>query len=78
MKKLVLNSIRFYQKYLSLENGVLGKLFPNQHICRFTPSCSQYTFEAVEKFGAARGLSRGFLRILRCQPISKGGFDPVP
>jgi putative membrane protein insertion efficiency factor len=69
MKKILLAMIRMYQLFLS---PMLG-----QH-CRFTPSCSQYTKEAIEKYGAARGSWLGVKRILRCQPLCKGGHDPVP
>jgi putative membrane protein insertion efficiency factor len=45
--------------------------------CRFTPSCSLYTLQAIEKYGATRGVCMGVLRVLRCHPFSKGGYDPV-
>ena len=45
--------------------------------CRFTPSCSLYTLQAVEKYGLPKGILMGTWRILRCHPFSKGGFDPV-
>lgn len=45
--------------------------------CRFTPSCSQYTIEAIEKYGFLKGGIMGARRLLRCHPFSKGGFDPV-
>jgi uncharacterized protein len=45
--------------------------------CRFTPSCSLYTLQAVEKYGLLRGGWMGARRLLRCHPFSKGGFDPV-
>lgn len=47
-------------------------------VCRFTPSCSQYTLEAVEKYGLMKGSWMGFRRILRCNPFNPGGHDPVP
>jgi uncharacterized protein len=45
--------------------------------CRFTPSCSMYTLQAVEKYGLLKGGFMGARRVLRCHPFSKGGFDPV-
>ncbi|MEJ5258351.1 MAG: membrane protein insertion efficiency factor YidD [Fervidobacterium sp.] len=69
MKKAILGAIRFYQRYIS-------PLKPPT--CRFEPTCSTYTFQAVEKFGVFKGLLLGFWRILRCNPLSKGGYDPVP
>lgn len=46
--------------------------------CRFTPTCSQYAVEALERHGAARGASLALKRVLRCHPWGGGGFDPVP
>jgi hypothetical protein len=68
MKFLVLSFLRLYKTALS-------PFLPPA--CRFTPSCSTYTIEAVEKYGAIKGTWMGVKRILRCQPFSKGGFDPV-
>jgi len=68
MKYLVLSFLRLYKTLLS-------PFFPPS--CRFTPTCSVYTKEAVEKYGAGRGTWLGVKRILRCQPFSKGGYDPV-
>ena len=45
--------------------------------CRFTPSCSLYTLQAIEKYGLLKGILMGTWRLLRCHPFSKGGFDPV-
>ncbi len=70
MKKLVLTLISFYKKYLSLDNFGI-------HVCRYTPTCSIYTYQAVEKYGVLKGLGMGARRILRCNPFSQGGPDPV-
>ncbi len=69
MKKLLLVLIRFYQKNIS------PALPPS---CRFTPTCSQYAVEAIQKYGAGKGVLLALWRILRCNPFSRGGYDPVP
>jgi uncharacterized protein len=61
--------LRGYQAFLSPMN------FSG---CKFYPSCSRYAYEAVERFGARRGVWLAMRRLLRCQPFSRGGFDPVP
>ena len=53
----------------------ISPLFPP--VCRFTPSCSNYMIDAVKKYGVFRGIGLGVLRILRCHPFSRGGYDPV-
>jgi len=69
MRKLFLLIIRFYQKFIS---PFLGSN------CRYYPTCSQYTYEAIEKYGVIYGSILGTKRILRCHPFSSGGYDPVP
>jgi putative membrane protein insertion efficiency factor len=69
MRRLLLIAIRVYQWTLS---PWLGRS------CRFMPTCSCYTAEAIERFGAARGTWLGILRIGRCHPWHAGGYDPIP
>ena len=70
MKKILLTCIRFYQRYLSaMKGGSTGK---------FYPTCSQYAIEAIEKYGAFKGGRLAVWRILRCNPFTMGGYDPVP
>jgi uncharacterized protein len=66
---ILLTLIRFYQRFIS------PALPPS---CIYTPSCSKYTYQAIEKYGALRGGYMGVRRILRCHPWAQGGHDPVP
>ena len=69
MKAVILALIRFYQRFLS-------PLLPPS--CRFTPTCSEYTLQAVERYGVIRGGWLGVKRFTRCHPFNPGGYDPVP
>ncbi|MCY7346828.1 MAG: membrane protein insertion efficiency factor YidD [Pyrinomonadaceae bacterium] len=68
MKYLILGFLRLYKMFLS-------PFLPSS--CRFTPTCSEYAMQSVSKYGALRGTWLGVKRILRCQPFSKGGDDPL-
>ena len=68
IRLLLLNLIRFYQSLISPLKGPT---------CRFIPTCSQYTFEAIEVYGPVRGLLLGTWRLLRCHPLHRGGYDPL-
>ena len=69
MKAVAKALIRFYQRFIS-------PLMPPA--CRFTPTCSHYTYEAIDRFGFVKGSWLGIKRIGRCHPFHPGGFDPVP
>lgn len=69
MKKILIILIKFYKFALS-------PIFPPS--CRFYPTCSQYSIEAIEKFGSIKGAYLALKRIFRCNPFFKGGYDPVP
>ena len=69
MKKLFLFIIKFYRKYISPMKSTK---------CPYIPSCSEYGMEAIEKYGALMGGALALWRIIRCNPFSKGGYDPVP
>lgn len=76
MKFVILKLIRFYQRTLSPNHGVFSGMSFYKG-CRFYPTCSDYTYKAIEKYGAWEGGLRGLKRILKCHPLGKGGYDPV-
>ncbi|MDP3954913.1 MAG: membrane protein insertion efficiency factor YidD [bacterium] len=77
LPQIALKSIRVYQKYLSFDTGLLRFLFVTEGTCRFEPRCSEYTYQAIQKYGILLGVWMGLKRILRCHPWSKGGLDPL-
>lgn len=71
MKKLVISFINWYQKNISV-------WLDSRNIkCKYYPSCSEYTKQAIEKYGLLKGGLLGIYRIIRCNPFSKGGYDPL-
>ena len=68
-RRAVVAPITGYQRFIS-------PLFPRR--CKYEPTCSAYAVESIERFGIARGLLLASWRLLRCNPFSHGGFDPVP
>ncbi len=69
MKKLFIKLIKFYQKYISRLK---------KPCCRYIPTCSEYAITSIERFGVLCGGFMALCRILRCNPLFKGGYDPVP
>ncbi|MCD8082916.1 MAG: membrane protein insertion efficiency factor YidD [Clostridiales bacterium] len=70
MSRFLIRLIRGYQIYLSPL-----KRYPH---CKYTPTCSQYAIEALQKYGVVKGLWLATKRIIRCNPWAEGGYDPVP
>lgn len=71
MKKIGIHFILFYQKFISPIFHFLGVE------CKYYPTCSQYALEAIEKYGLLKGSFLAIKRILKCNPFSKGGYDPL-
>lgn len=69
MKRVALALIGAYQRWFSSRRG---------RSCKYEPTCSAYAATAIDRFGAIRGLTLASWRLLRCNPLSHGGFDPVP
>ena len=69
MKKVLIWLVRFYQQDISPRKPPC---------CKYIPTCSQYALEALERFGAVKGTALAVWRVLRCNPFSRGGYDPVP
>ena len=83
-KRWILTAIRFYQRFLSFDTGWLGKigrilgLRSGLSICIYQPTCSEYMYQAINRYGIIYGSWLGLKRIARCHPWAKGGIDPIP
>ena len=73
-KVVLLLLIRLYQNTVSPDHGPMKAQFPGGY-CKFSPSCSEYGYQTIDKYGVIRGVPRVAWRILRCNPWSKGGVD---
>ena len=71
MKRIIIFAIKIYKKIISPINSSLGIK------CKYYPTCSEYTLQAVNKYGALKGSFLGLKRILKCNPFSNGGYDPL-
>ena len=74
-KKTIVKIIKIYQKTLSPDSGIPNKIGLTKNTCKFFPTCSEYTIQAVEKYGVFVGLYKGFRRVLRCHPWQKNHID---
>ncbi len=73
---LAIKIIKIYQKTVSFDHGVFRFFYPYGY-CRFRPTCSEYSIQAIKKYGILKGGIKSIKRILRCHPWSKGGYDPL-
>jgi uncharacterized protein len=76
LKNSLLKVIRLYQKTLSPDTGWFKVYYPHG-FCRFHPHCSEYSYQAIDKHGILKGGIKAIWRIMRCNPLSKGGHDPI-
>lgn len=77
MKKIFLKLIRLYQKTAFFRQPIFKLLWLSDASCRFQPTCSEYCYQAINKYGMIKGSLQGLRRIFKCHPWSHGGFDPV-
>ena len=77
LQSSLLALIRFYKSTEPVRNEIAHNLSLPVNNCRFKPTCSEYMYDAVVKYGAVKGFVLGMKRFLRCNPWSKGGYDPV-
>jgi uncharacterized protein len=77
IKYLVLKLIKIYQKSSFLKKAIFKTFLLNENSCCFYPTCSEYCYQAILKYGIINGSLRGLRRIFKCHPFSKGGVDLV-
>lgn len=77
LKSIILKMIKIYQKLFSLDHAFWARPY-RFRACIHYPSCSQYTYEAIDRFGVFKGLRLGLVRVLKCNIFFNGGVDPVP
>lgn len=77
MKKILINSVKIYQTYLSPDHSIWAKSLNNPPYCKHIPSCSEYMIESIEKKWSFKWVIKWILRILRCMPWNKWWYDPV-
>lgn len=76
MKRLLIKLIDLYQKTISPDSGWLKSFFPGGY-CKYEPHCSEYCKQSIGKYGVIKGGAKGIFRIIRCNPWSSGGYDPI-
>lgn len=76
MKKIFIFLIKIYQKTLSPDQGWFAYKYPHGY-CRFYPHCSEYSRQAIEKYGVLKGVYLSIKRVFHCHPFSRGGYDPL-
>lgn len=74
MKKIAIGVIKGYKILVS---PILDRIFGSGNVCRYTPTCSEYAIQAIEKYGVIKGGFLAIKRIISCNPLSKGGHDPL-
>jgi putative membrane protein insertion efficiency factor len=77
IKKYLLAFIRFYQKTAWFHKPIFKALFMSDQACRFTPTCSDYCYQAIDKYGMIKGTWICLKRVCKCNPWFKGGYDPL-
>ncbi|MBP6913101.1 MAG: membrane protein insertion efficiency factor YidD [Candidatus Levybacteria bacterium] len=77
MKPVLLKIVLLYQKSAPYRINILGTILPMNSSCRYTPTCSEYTYQAIEKYGSLKGTFIGIKRIVSCNPLGGKGHQPL-